>query len=176
MWTCNSWSHLPSIRPPLDLGGYLRLGSPTSPEHDCQIEGTFEYVSPQIEATEDFSQERNEGRHVFFLATTIIPVMSDNTSTRSPAFLREASTHSRKQSSISSLRGVKSSAKESPLRFPFSFDIPPSQPSQKIPPTFSTAALVHSGTRGRAFVEKTEVAYRVTAFWEPSGRYGDPAS
>lgn len=140
------------------------------------MEGTFQHVSPQIEATEDFSQKSSEEKHAFFLATLVIPVQSDLTFARGPVLLREASSHSRKQSSISTLRGVRSSANENLPRFPFSFDIPlPSQPGQKIPPTFSASALVHSGTRGRAFVERTEVAYRVTAQWEPSNGDGDRA-
>lgn len=143
---------------------------------DCnrQIEGTFLYISPQEAEEEDMSQDPNNRRHVFFQSTTVIPVESDITSARTPTFLRDAfSTHYQKKPSISSLRSVKNSVKESlPPRFPFSFEVPLGrQPGQELPPTFSASTLVRSGTRGRIFVEKTEIAYKVTALWEPNDEY-----
>lgn len=71
-----------------------------------------------------------------------------------------------------------SKVKESPPTrcFPFSFDLPSGrQPGQELPPTFSTSTLVASGTRGRAFVEKAEVNYKVTAIWEPSDGFENRA-
>ena len=60
--------------------------------------------------------------------------------------------------------------------FPFAFDMPLGrQPGQEMPPTFSSSALVATGTRGRSFAERAEVMYKVTALWEPSDGYENRA-
>ena len=76
-----------------------------------------------------------------------------------------------------SLTGISKAKESPPVRcFPFNFDLASGrQPGQALPPTFSTSALIASGTRGRAFVEKAEVSYKVTAIWEPSDGFENRA-
>ena len=112
-------------------------------------------------------------RHVFLSSTNVIPVgaPSELMTPRTPAFIRDAfSTHARRRPSVSSVHSAKDGVKEGPTRcFPFTFDMPLGhQPGQEMPPTFSTSALVATGTRGRSFAEKAEITYKVTALWEPS--------
>jgi hypothetical protein len=99
---------------------------------------------------------------------------------RTPAFIRDAfTTHSRRRPSVSSVHSAKDGVKEGSTTgrcFPFSFDMPLGRQSgQEMPPTFSTSSLVMTGTRGRSFVEKAEVTYKVTALWEPSDGYENRA-
>jgi len=145
------------------------------------IEGAFEYISSQSEALDHlYGENRGNSPHVFFSSTNVIPVgtSSDSMNPRTPAFIREAFlTHARKRPSISSMSSVKDAIRDGSSRsFPFVFDMPLGrQAGQEMPPTFSTSTLVTTGTRGRAFVEKAGVSYKVTALWEPSDGYENRA-
>jgi hypothetical protein len=142
------------------------------------MEGAFRYISPQKEVLDDpYGENRCNTPHVFFSSTNVIAV-GPPSDTRTPAFLRDAfSTHVRRRPSVSSMHSVKNAMKEGSARcFPFTFDMPLGhQAGQEMPHTFSTSSLVTTGTRGRAFVEKAEVTYKVTALWEPSDGYENRA-
>lgn len=152
-------------------------------EHGSQIEGAFQYTSPQTEKANGstFSENPGKRKHIFYNATTVIPVSAADANSRTSAFFREAfSGNIRKRAgSITSLRNFNEDAppKEGPSRcFPFTFDLPLGhQSGQELPPTFSTSTLISSGARGRAFAEKAEVNYKVTAVWEPSDGYENRA-
>jgi hypothetical protein len=138
------------------------------------MEGAFQFTSPQPEVVDNpYNENPARGRHLFFSSTNVIPVglSPDSMSPRTPGFIRDAfSTHVRRRPSVSSVSSAKDGIKEgTPRHFSFTFDLPLGrQPGQEMPPTFSTSALVASGTRGRLFAEKAEVTYKVTALWEPS--------
>lgn len=125
-----------------------------------------------------YDQNFGRDRHIFFSSTNIIPVGALSDSPRTSALLRDAfSNHVRRRPSVSSIRSMKDSVKESqPRYFPFTFDMPIGHHrGQGMPPTCSTSSLVTSGIRGRSFAEKAEVTYKVTAIWEPSDSYENRA-
>lgn len=139
-------------------------------------------MSPQTENTQGIftADSLGKGKLVFFTSTTVIPVTpADITSPLTPAFLREAFTpHRRRRPSFSSQKSKESGSKDAgdSRYFSFAFDIPPGrEPGQEMPPSFSASALVETGTRGRAFAEKAEVNYKVTAIWEPSDGFENRA-
>ena len=105
----------------------------------------------------------------------MVPVggSTNNSPLSANVFFRD--THSRMRPNM---KEYMSKAKENPpIRcIPFSFDLASGrQPGQALPPTFLTSALVASGSRGRAFVEKAEVSYKVTVIWEPSDGFENRA-
>ncbi|KAI0631232.1 hypothetical protein C8Q77DRAFT_195003 [Trametes polyzona] len=134
------------------------------------LQGTFVYMSPNVGQSEsegyvELSRPERH-RHVFFSSSETRPT-GEMDSPRSTTSLRDAFAASvryrrERRPSQTSLKGA--------LRpFPFSFVIPrPEQSGQELPPTFSSVAVGECGPRGRACVERAEVAYAVVATWEAS--------
>ncbi|EGN92882.1 hypothetical protein SERLA73DRAFT_98668 [Serpula lacrymans var. lacrymans S7.3] len=126
------------------------------------IEGVFEYTSAQTEVSEDYyyqqKQKNGKHRHVFLSSLAVVP-MSPPPDNSPRGALREAFAV-RKRPSVNNLNAASRSCE-------FSFEIPRgSRPGEDMPPTFSASTLVEHVQRKRAFVEKAEVSYRVTAVWE----------
>ncbi|KIJ59377.1 hypothetical protein HYDPIDRAFT_162488 [Hydnomerulius pinastri MD-312] len=125
------------------------------------IEGAFEYSTVKDDVDDDYPCSPTVGnhRHVFLSSSAIIHI-SPTPDPRST--IREAF-GVRKRPSASSLNSPACRSCE------FSFEIPSgSRPGEEMPPTFSSTTLVKNRQRRRSYMEKAEVAYRVTATWEAS--------
>ncbi|KAH9833259.1 uncharacterized protein C8Q71DRAFT_798337 [Rhodofomes roseus] len=138
------------------------------------MEGTFVYISPPSTANKVSGKVPPSGmhRHVFVMSSMVVPVEQPQLARqRSNSSLRDAITATvsprkpKRQPSQSSANGV--------LRpYPFTLEIPPpAQLSEELPPTFSAVVEGLVGPRGRTYVERSEIAYKLVATWE-----GDPTS
>lgn len=141
------------------------------------------YSTPVTEDNESESvPQSSQKKHVFFSASTVIPVspVSDSalsfpTRSSSRSALREAFAASvRRRPSFASLNSPVSPA--SPIRgdrsYPFSFDLPRGTRSrEEIPPTFSAPRNTSESRESSTCA----VEYKILVSWEPSDS-SDPAS
>jgi len=129
-----------------------------------KMEGSLVYISPTIEPSKMTSQTGMH-RHTFFLTSLLLPVDAAIPRRRSNSRLREAiaaSVRSRRE------RRPSQTSFSGALRpFPFSFEVPPpSRPGEELPSTFCSIVEGLNGVRARAFVERAEIMYKLTATWE----------
>ncbi|EED81396.1 predicted protein [Postia placenta Mad-698-R] len=135
----------------------------------AQMEGVFVHISSPPEGPEIPAKMRaatsTMHRHAFLSTTQALPIDKTLGPRRSSSRLREAiaaTTRPRRERrpSQTSISGI--------LRpFPFSIEVPPSaRPGAELPQTFCAAADGLAGTRARAFVERSEIMYKLIATWE----------
>lgn len=146
-----------------------------------QMEGDFTYISPPTVAAaqEDFLQVSPSGiyRHTFFVSTVVLPVKGRNDRSRSRTW--SSSNVSLRDAIAATVRarGVIRQSSQPDLKdalrpFPFTFEIPPpAKPGEELPSTFCSVVDGLSIPRGRAFVERAEITYKVAAIWETSNEY-----
>lgn len=148
----------------LDAGHCARPG-----RLSITMEGVFVHISSPPEGPEIPAKMRaatsTMHRHAFLSTTQALPIDKTLGPRRSSSRLREAiaaTTRPRRERrpSQTSISGI--------LRpFPFSIEVPPSaRPGAELPQTFCAAADGLAGTRARAFVERSEIMYKLIATWE----------
>ncbi|CCL98207.1 uncharacterized protein FIBRA_00201 [Fibroporia radiculosa] len=133
------------------------------------MEGTFVHITPRAPASQLLGMPGPSGmhRHVFFFSTQTLPLDKTIGPRRSNSSLRDAIAASvrprrERRPSQSGIGGTL-------LPFPFSFEAPPPiRPGEELPPTFCTTVEGLAGTRARAFVERSEIVYKLIATWESS--------
>ncbi|KAH9933732.1 uncharacterized protein B0H18DRAFT_870310 [Fomitopsis serialis] len=134
------------------------------------MEGAFVYISPPSSASKTSGKVPASGmhRHVFIQSSMVVPVEQPQmTRQRSNSSLREAFTATVAPRKLRR-RPSESSVASGVLRpYPFTLEVPPSgQLGEELPPTFSAVVEGLVGPRGRAYVERSEITYKLVATWE----------
>lgn len=137
----------------------------------AQMEGAFVYISPPSTANKVSGKVPASGmhRHVFFVSSMVVPVERPQLrKQRSSSSIRDAISATvsgsprlkRRPSETNNMQGV--------LRpFPFTLEMPqPGRSGEELPPTFSAVVEGLVGPRGRAYVERSEITYKLIATWE----------
>lgn len=136
------------------------------------MEGAFVYISPPSTANKVSGKVPASGmhRHVFFVSSMVIPVERPQVrKRRSSSSIRDAI--SATVSGSPKLRRQPTQANnnmQGVLRpFPFTLEMPqPGRSGEELPPTFSAVVEGLAGPRGRAYVERSEITYKLIATWE----------
>ena len=129
------------------------------------------YISPPSTANKVSGKVPASGmhRHVFFVSSMVVPVERPQLrKQRSSSSIRDAISATvsgsprlkRRPSETNNMQGV--------LRpFPFTLEMPqPGRSGEELPPTFSAVVEGLVGPRGRAYVERSEITYKLIATWE----------
>ncbi|KZT01244.1 uncharacterized protein LAESUDRAFT_687030 [Laetiporus sulphureus 93-53] len=141
------------------------------------LEGAFVFIAPPAITSllAPMANTSSMHRHVFLHSTHTIPMDGTIEARRSTSSLRESLRESLRDTITTSVRSRRrerrpgqSNASKGALRpFPFTFDVPtPTRRGEELPPTFRSVAEGLGGIRGRAFVERSEVTYKLIATWD----------
>ncbi|KZT71888.1 hypothetical protein DAEQUDRAFT_736398 [Daedalea quercina L-15889] len=138
------------------------------------LEGAFVYISPPSTANKVSGRVPLSGmhRHVFVLSSMVVPVAQPP-----PIRKRRSNSSVREAFSATVASARKQPRQQQPTQpavepgllrpFPFTLDVPPPRrQGEELPPTFSAVVEGLVGPRGRTYVERSEITYKLVATWE----------